>query len=316
MGINSTGSTSKYWLCPLYSFDLYHESIDLIGGIQIRPAPSELQKYLREHTYHLYGLWSDPSDVNWAAFLPYHTEVAKENPVDNIKSALEENHRANNLLFDLIISLKLCHQGQVVAGSLISASIQNSEWHIGGTTIWTPVSKRDFLSDELRYILHQKDVLQVNKIVDNLSKLRKVGKLDTIDIALTRFHSSYHGNIEDRIIDQMIAFESLYIGDSQELTYKLALRVAFLLGKQANQREVIFNDMKEAYKYRGRIVHGNTPVSREKLRRITSKTQDYLRQSIRSFISLLSKGYSLEYIRKHLLDENILKNGKLLALGE
>ena len=112
----------------------------------------------------------------------------------------------------------------------------------------------------------------------------------------------------------MIAFEYLFLGDIQELTYKLSQRVAFLLGKRSSQRETIFNNMKKAYRYRSRIVHGDNPPSRDKLQSIISKTEDYLRQSIRRFFLLLSQGNSLKEIRDNLLDENILKNGKLLAL--
>ena len=103
----------------------------------------------------------------------------------------------------------------------------------------------------------------------------------------------------------MISFESLYIGDDKELGYKLRLRTAFLLGKQ---RAKIFKDMKKAYDLRGQIVHGNNPPSRDELRRIVPKIEEYLRQSIIRFLLLLSKGMSLKEIREKLLDENILKN--------
>ena len=130
-------------------------------------------------------------------------------------------------------------------------------------------------------------------------------------IALRRFNSSYHGEFEDRLIDQMIAFESLYIVDDKELGYKLRLRTAFLLGKK---RAKIFSDMKKAYDLRGQIVHGNKQVDRSKLEETIPKTEEYLRQSIRRFLSL-STQYSITEIRKQL-DENILKNGKTLALRE
>jgi hypothetical protein len=163
-------------------------------------------------------------------------------------------------------------------------------------------------------MLRQSDVSEVTNLLQNIRLWRTTGVLETLDIALRRFHSGYHGPIEDRLIDQMIAFEYLFLGDIQELTYKLAQRVAFLLGKRSSQRESIFYNMKKAYRYRSRIVHGDNPPRRDELRGITSKTEDYLRQSIRRFLLLLSQGNSLKETRDKLLDENILKNGKLLAL--
>lgn len=309
---NASPRTS-YWLCPLYSFNCDSESVDLAEGMQIKPTPDVLRKYIAERTRHLYGRWEDPSKFDWAIFLAYRTKATEgASSIEKIKIGLEEWDEAKDSLIDLITALRLCHKGRVTAGPLISASRHNSEWSIGGGTIWTLVSKRDFLREEPEYTLHQSDVPHVNELVNKLSKLRRAGKLDSLGIALRRFHSAYHGDIEDRIIDQMIAFESLYLGNPQELTYKLALRTAFLLGK----RKAVFSDMKKAYDYRSRIVHGDSPPSRDELQGIVPKIEDYLRQSIRRFLLLLSQGNSLKEIRDNLLDENILKNGKPLALRE
>ena len=302
---NASPRTS-YWLCPLYSFDCDCGSIDLAEGIQIKPAPDKLRKHIKERTYHLYGRWEDPSKFDWAAFLPYFTRVAEGTIVERMEIGLKEWDEANDSLVNLIIALKLCHEGRIIAGPLISASIHDSEWSIGGGTSWTRVSEKDFVHENSEYVLHQPDIPQVNEFLEKLSKLRELDKLDSLGIALRRFHSSYHGNIEDRIIDQMIAFESLFLGDSQELRYKLALRAAFLIGKRKDKRYAIFEDMKKAYNYRSRIVHGDNLPSRDELRAIVPKTEDYLRQSIRGFLLLLSQGKSLKEIRDNLLDENIL----------
>jgi hypothetical protein len=213
---------------------------------------------------------------------------------------MEEWDTASESLVDLITALKLCHKGRVTAGPLISASIHNSEWAIGGGRIWTLVSKRDFIHEEPKYVLHQSDAPQVTELANNLSKLRELGKLDSLGIALRRFHSSYHGDIEDRIIDQMIAFESLYIGDERGIKEKLASRTASLLAENQTSRDEISNDMKDAYQKRCNIVHVIGDVTRVELQMITPKTEDYLRKSIRCFISLLSEGQSLNEIRGNL----------------
>ena len=308
--------SKTYWLCPLYSFNCDCESVDLAKGTQIKPALDKLRKYIGERTYHLYGRWEDPSKFDWAAFLPYPTRANEGTITHRMAIGMEEWDTASESLVDLITALKLCHKGRVTAGPLISASIHNSEWSIGGGTIWTHVSKRDFIHEEPKYAFRQPDVFEVNNLLQNIRQWRKDGVLKIIDVALRRFHSAYHGDIEDRIIDQMIAFESLYLGDPQELTYKLALRTAFLLGKRKDKRKAIFSDMKKAYDYRSRIVHGGSPPSRDELGGIVPKTEDYLRQSIRRFLLLLSQENSLKEIREKLLDENIIKNGKFLALGD
>jgi len=111
----------------------------------------------------------------------------------------------------------------------------------------------------------------------------------------------------------MIAFESLFLADNQELTYKLAIRVAFFLEERQDRRQTIIKDIKKSYGYRSKIVHGKH-VSRVELRNIFFKNEEYLRQSLRKFLALLEQGHTLENLRKNLLDENIIQNGTLLTL--
>lgn len=307
--MTTDNSAGRYWLCPLYSFDCDSKSVDFIDGIQIKPAPGKLVGNIQEQTYHLYGQWDDPSKFSWVVLLPYRAKATTGGSTELYKSAFDEQDRVEDLLFDLMTSLRLCNEGEVVAGPLEFGTIDNSEWHGGGHTVWTSISRRDFLDRESKYMLQQSDVPEVNKLLQNIRQLRDTDVLDTMSIALGRFNSSYHGNIEGRIIDQMIAFESLYIAKEQELAYKLALRTSFLLGGATNS---IFNDMKKAYNYRSRIVHGDNPPSRDELRAIVPKTEEYLRQSIKKFLALLSKGMSLKQIRSKL-DENILTNGRTLV---
>ena len=81
------------------------------------------------------------------------------------------------------------------------------------------------------------------------------------------------------------------------------------------QKDKIFKDMKTAYDLRGQIMHGSKQVYKPKLEAIIPETEEYLRQSIRRFLALLSQGISLNEIRKKL-DDNILKNGKILNIKE
>jgi len=307
---DESNSSSRYWLCPLYSFDCDCESIDLAEGIQIKPAPRELKKHIGERSRDLYGRLDDPSKFDWAAFLPHPTNAnGVRAPVELARIGYRENDRARDLLIDLVTALRLCHQGMVTPGPLRIRSI----------TIWTPISQSDSLHQEPKYTLHQSDVPQVNELVNNFGELRKLGKLDSIGIALRRFNSSYHGSLEDRLIDQMIAFESLYLGYDQELKYRLALRAAFLLGKDDGERKDIFNKIRKAYSFRSDIVHGNKQLEWSELKEVISETEGYLRQSIQSFLLLLSKGHSLKNLRQGTdnelakLDENILSNGRLLS---
>ena len=54
-----------------------------------------------------------------------------------------------------------------------------------------------------------------------------------------RFDFSYEMGMMYKLIDFMIAFESIYLAEEQELSYKLANRAAYLLGDTPERRRFI-----------------------------------------------------------------------------
>jgi hypothetical protein len=305
-------SAESYWLCPLYSFDCESENVDFIDGIKIKRITPRLAEYLLEQSRsHFFR--TEPCEAEWMITLPYHTDAQEVSRTKIFSNFFKEESIARDSVTDLITTLKLYHGGRVIAGPLMLAEIHNFETYLGSITSWTSVSNFWFFQEESIYKFRKSEFSEVNSLLQDIRKWREAKVLYSIDTALRRFHSSYHGDIEDRIIDQMIAFESLYLGSEQELTYKLASRTAFLLRKRKDHRMLVFNNIKKAYNYRSRIVHGDNPPRRDELRAIVPKTEDYLRQSILKFLLLLAQGNSLKELREKLLDENILKNGALLA---
>jgi len=322
MEANYIEPSSERWLCPLLSFncapeiidlDWRPESVELAEAIQIKRVPSEFTDYLHKN----HPDWMDIISAEYMAVLPRNaTRIEKR------ASVLSQMFETSSLLFDLVTAFRLCHRGVLSAGPLIPSSIQDSKFYVFRQG-YLPSAFIEFLPDISKidvdydsfglpeYEFASSDIPVVNKLLSEILNYRKSGQSTALDESLRRFNSAYHGKFEDRLIDQMIAFESLYIADNKELTYKLALRTAFLLGKNKTR---IFNDMQKAYGLRGRIVHGNKPVDRLKLEEIIPETEDYLRHSIRRFLSL-SKQYSIKEVRKRL-DENILKNGKPLAFKD
>lgn len=78
------------------------------------------------------------------------------------------------------------------------------------------------------------------------------------DVAIERLNLGRRRNAPgDKAIEASICLEAL-LGDrdTQELTYKLALRAALLLGLNLEQKERIRRDVKQLYGLRSRTVHG------------------------------------------------------------
>ena len=76
-------------------------------------------------------------------------------------------------------------------------------------------------------------------------------------IALNRFNSGLErSDLEEMLLDFMIGIESVYSkGESSEITYKIAMRAAFLIGQE--NKKYVFERLKKAYNIRSRIVHGS-----------------------------------------------------------
>lgn len=75
-----------------------------------------------------------------------------------------------------------------------------------------------------------------------------------------RYLSSSCDKVElaDRLIDLWIGLETLFSDQSQELGYRLALRISRYLGKDAPKYEEIFKNIKGSYDCRGYLVHGRS----------------------------------------------------------
>jgi len=66
---------------------------------------------------------------------------------------------------------------------------------------------------------------------------------------------------EDRLVDFIIACESLFLSDSttqRNLSNTLAQRVAYLLSNDAAGRSTVFHNIKQAYKVRNAVVHASS----------------------------------------------------------
>jgi len=131
-----------------------------------------------------------------------------------------------------------------------------------------------------------------------------------IQIALKRLNLGLEeNNLEDKLIDYFVAFEALYLLETLELSYRLSLRTATLLGDTSEERNSIFKLMKDAYALRSNIVHGKKPKIGKKivdLKDYVPKLENYLRQSIIKFLRMPIQ-YRNQALILRDLDQQILR---------
>jgi hypothetical protein len=80
-----------------------------------------------------------------------------------------------------------------------------------------------------------------------------------LEIALRRFErATGDAPVHDRLIDCCVAFDALLSADErQEMTYKVCMRGAYLLGKDEDERQRVYQLLNGAYTARGAIIHGS-----------------------------------------------------------
>ena len=136
----------------------------------------------------------------------------------------------------------------------------------------------------VEYTLTPDEAQQVKGIMAALLD-KTVAKHRFIDVAIRRLRfAGERSRIEDRFLDLMIGAEALFLVGSKdsEISYRFSLRVANLVQMEGMSRRQLFLRMREAYKLRSGIVHGNAIESREV--ELVNLVEETLRRGIRAVL--------------------------------
>jgi hypothetical protein len=102
--------------------------------------------------------------------------------------------------------------------------------------------------------------------------------------ALRRFSSSYEERVSsDRLVELIIALESLFGGKGDSTTYKVALRASCFLYPPGKDRQEAFEKIGRAYDDRSRLIHGEKLHSRYTDEEMDA-IEDLLRKAINKFL--------------------------------
>jgi hypothetical protein len=132
----------------------------------------------------------------------------------------------------------VCHGGRTSTGWSIPAAI-------GGTPYQITSHTDDKVSEMYRNLRH----------LDQNGYGSGPGNLD---LALRSFMSTYDrwpSFADSQLVDTITALEAV-LGSDTEITFKLAFRVAGILGHDSSERVSMFTAMKSFYDTRSKLVHG------------------------------------------------------------
>jgi hypothetical protein len=130
------------------------------------------------------------------------------------------------------------------------------------------------------YELHTGDIPEIRRLY---GLLRSRKRDDRLELALRRLEMTYdRADPVDELLDSWIGLEALFLPDgNQELSYRIALRGARLLGDTHAERLDYFNQMRRAYQQRSNLVHGS-PV--KDVETEASAAAQIVREAIRRWI--------------------------------
>ena len=205
---------------------------------------------------------------------------------DDLKPPFDISAEETGRIFDEAISaLRLFKSGTVDYNFIQTEALD-----------WNPISGKHIHSKTLTpHLFFGEYHLEKNEVPDFKEFLKKLEhKPDFLDIPLRYFNYAHtRERPEDKLIDYMIAFESLFFGKGEkaELSYRLSLRVAAFLGEKRDEKGKIFTLMRRAYDLRSDIVHGssyskNIEINEENFsfEEFVSRVEELLRKSIKRSI--------------------------------
>jgi hypothetical protein len=148
------------------------------------------------------------------------------------------------------------------------------------------IPKRFYFQNKQTEPLSQEELNVISRLISSY----EVHNTKGLDVAIKRLRASYERYFPDdpeRLLDIAFAFEAIFLndGDNKELSYRLALRAARLLGKTLKERHEIFDSVKNLYNFRSKIAHGETldtmkTKDADKLQQVLTRAPRILKDAI------------------------------------
>ncbi len=224
----------------------------------------------------------------------YHlSKVVGETPVESMNDALALQSRTGEIVLAVVQALRLFKAGEISSPGFVQYS---PNWLLRGHMSWQPIPSKRRVSGT--YQLSADESGAFSQLWSDLHS-EGVTKRRALGNALRRFgFAGDRERPEDRIIDLMIAAESLFLTDAGdpefrgELRYRLALRSAFFIEMPGRTRRQVFHLMGRAYDTRSRVVHGgevnSVDVQGEKvpLGTFTDTVEEHLRTGLKKAVQI------------------------------
>jgi hypothetical protein len=165
---------------------------------------------------------------------------------------------ARDLAINVLYAMRVFKAGRISFPGILDLNLP-MEWPLPHATQCIPANPGLSLWVN-KYTLSKDEAKDFQRFWTHFRRAMSTGVLAN---AVRRFsYASERDRPDDRLVDLMIAAESLFLGGESgpasrgELSYRLSLRAAFFIDSRDYSRRQVFNHMRRAYDNRSAIVHG------------------------------------------------------------
>ena len=184
----------------------------------------------------------------------------------------------------MLLAMRLFKPGDIRVGRMWDARPAAFNLTSGrsssGRTDWNPGKQ---------YRMDNSEIESIRALYSLLGRIKLRDQLRGIALSLRRFSSIYDRSLhqgEDRLVDAIVALEAL-LPTGAELAFKLATRVAGLLGEDDDARVQYSKIMKQYYRTRNNIVHGSSLKAKDsELIRNDEPLRSIVRRLLVGFLNL------------------------------
>lgn len=252
------------------------EGVELIDGVKVRYISKEDLEDLKREPF-------------FSSFFPHEMRefISSGKFVLERIITTEESHEfeTGNVIRSIILALRLLKGGCVFGSYMFYIRLSEKR----GLAGWSPVQN---LNPQTpmgwnKYALDFEEIPDLKKL---LKKIQRVdfSKRKGLRLACKRFQRTYEeGDVEDQLIDLMIAFEALFLKGEKAVSRRgetIAIACSILLGRNEEEREEIRNSLTKAYSMRNSIVHGAEYKKESDMHEFVAQIEEYLRESIKKLL--------------------------------
>lgn len=286
-------------ICPLIGFESDIDIITLSEGLSIRKiTPDELNEI-----WHFVSSF-DLETIDFKRRLAC-TKYVIEHNYSKIKGSF--SYPDLDLIPIGILALRLLKSGNFWSNRRYEKLLL--PWKSAGYN--SIVDFDNPFSNSYKYFLSREEIADLKRIYIMVKKFYEnatTQKDNSVTMAISWFNKYfYEFNTEHRFIFLMFLMETLCSDGGSEIQFKLSNRISLIIGKDDKEMISIIDDVKELYKQRSKIVHGDVLNIDEKY---VIKAEEFSRKLIKNFILFLSYGYTKKTVIKLVNDAFISKSSR------